>query len=160
MPYATDGIITIMLDIEECLSSSLRKIAPDTGPALPPEYWFGRTSRIHDHLLSDTRNVRRRGFALHCATNQEHRRADFLWKRLGLKKHFDTPHYSAAVQERRPNREFFSRVTQKARLQPTRSSWWTTAPKMSRPPDGWHALLCTDELELLPNISPLPVAFH
>jgi putative hydrolase of the HAD superfamily len=72
----------------------------------------------HD-LLDQLADVRGRGIALHLATVQEHRRADYLWRTLGLRDRFDAMHYAADLGWAKPAQEFFAAVEARTGFEPT-----------------------------------------
>jgi putative hydrolase of the HAD superfamily len=97
--------------IEEPLAKTLDAIAPHLTVEQLLDYWFRQDSRMDQNLLAELEALRSRsnvGFCL--ATNQEHRRAQHLWKSMQLEHHFDAIHYSADIGHQKPAREFFAAV--------------------------------------------------
>jgi putative hydrolase of the HAD superfamily len=61
-------------------------------------------------VLSTVKRYRDRGLSVFLATNQEHLRADYLMRQVGLGAHVDGIIYSAALGHRKPSAEFFERA--------------------------------------------------
>lgn len=62
-------------------------------------------------LLEELETLRSRSnLGLNLATNQEHRRADYLWRELELEHRFDAIHYSADIGHAKPDADFFAIV--------------------------------------------------
>ena len=95
--------------LRERLAPVLRKIAPDLTCDRLIEYWFTHDAHINRDLLKQLDRTRRRGLKLHLATVQEHERADYLWRTLDLREHFDAMHYAADLGWTKPAPEFFRR---------------------------------------------------
>lgn len=112
------SIIVGRTPIERCLAEALAQIAPRVGVEQLLHYWFHRAARLNQELLSELAQLRRTGVNCHCATNQEHRRADFLWRHLGLSRHFDAIHYSASLGARKPDPAFYDCVVKQTGLRP------------------------------------------
>jgi putative hydrolase of the HAD superfamily len=74
--------------LRERLGPVLRDIAPHLTCDRLIEYWFANDAHLNIDLLQQLGRARRRGLKLHLATVQEHERADFLWRRLGLREQF------------------------------------------------------------------------
>ncbi|WOF73028.1 HAD-IA family hydrolase [Parvibaculaceae bacterium PLY_AMNH_Bact1] len=97
--------------IEEPLTKTLGEIAPHLSVQSLLDYWFRQDSRLEHKLLAELETLRSRSnIGLSLATNQEHRRANHLWKEIGLEHHFDAIHYSADIGHAKPNKEFFATV--------------------------------------------------
>lgn len=92
------------------LSEALREIAPHLTAEGLIAYWFEQDSRLDRALLDELAAERAAGREIHLATNQEHLRADFLMRTLGLAPHVDGMHYSAALGCRKPDPAFFLAV--------------------------------------------------
>ena len=75
-------------------------------------------ARVDQQLLSELQSLRQRGVEVHLATNQDHRRADYIMRTLGLARHVDGIHYSAALGHRKPDPAFFHAVAGRARRAP------------------------------------------
>ncbi len=104
-------IVCGRLAIEQPLTQTLADIAPHLNLEAFLNYWFRRDSGLNQDLISALEELRRRhnlGFSI--ATNQEHRRADYLWRVLELEHHFDAIHYSADIGHAKPSGEFFAGV--------------------------------------------------
>ena len=102
------AIVTGKRALESELAEALAEIAPDVAPDTLIDYWFRNDSRIEQPVLDAIDDVRRQGVRVFLATNQEHRRADYLMTTLGLGAHVDGIAYSAAIGSRKPDPVFFS----------------------------------------------------
>jgi putative hydrolase of the HAD superfamily len=97
--------------IEECLAPVLHDIAPDVSVEAMLAYWFEMDSGLDRVLLSMLETLRSTtDFGFHLATNQEHRRASYLWREMGMEHHFDAIHYSAEIGHQKPDAEFYTGV--------------------------------------------------
>jgi putative hydrolase of the HAD superfamily len=96
--------------LADSLSPVLDKIAPHLTPDRLIAYWFERDSRLDRELLQELAAIRSAGILIYLATNQEHQRAHYLMRTVGLAEHVDGIHYSAQIGARKPNRDFFDKV--------------------------------------------------
>ncbi|MCA6224069.1 MAG: HAD-IA family hydrolase [Phenylobacterium sp.] len=92
------------------LGPVLERCAPHLTARGLMDYWFRRDAEVDSTFLGQLEPLRASGVALHLATNQEHERAAFLWKTLGLQDHFAAMHYSADVGWAKPDPGFFTTV--------------------------------------------------
>ena len=92
------------------LGPVLERCAPHLTARGLMDYWFRRDAEVDPTFLGQLEPLRASGVALHLATNQEHERAAFLWKTLGLQDHFAAMHYSADVGWAKPDPGFFTTV--------------------------------------------------
>ncbi|KKB10912.1 haloacid dehalogenase [Devosia geojensis] len=104
-------IVTGKRPIEPDLSEVLMRIAPNVSAADLMEYWFRNDSRIDQDVLLSVRGLRARGNRVFLATNQEHRRADYLMNEMGLGPEVDGIFYSAALGHRKPSADFYALAT-------------------------------------------------
>ncbi|MDG2539209.1 hypothetical protein P5Y53_16150 [Dyella jiangningensis] len=75
------------------------------------QYWFEHDAYVDGALLRIVEILRARyGYRCYLATNQEHRRASFLWDVLGLKERFDGMYYSARLGYSKKSPEFYQVV--------------------------------------------------
>lgn len=93
------------------LADVLARIAPQVSAETLMTYWFRNDSRIDTTVLQAMNELRARGDRVFLATNQEHRRADYLMKDMGLAAHVDGIFYSAALGHRKPSPQFFACAT-------------------------------------------------
>lgn len=100
--------------LRERLAPVLQKIAPHLTCDQLIEYWFANDAHLNFNLLEEFGRARRRGLKVHLATVQEHERADFLWRELGLQDHFDAIHYAADIGWAQPAPEFFAEVEKRS----------------------------------------------
>ncbi len=97
-------------DLEPQLAEALADFAPHVTARQMMDYWFAKDSRLDHQLLEDLAGYRAQGVALHLATIQEHRRADYLWTTLKLGERFDDLHHSARYQVAKPELAYFRAV--------------------------------------------------
>jgi len=100
------------------LGPVLERCAPHLTARGLMDYWFRRDAEVDSTFLGQLEPLRASGVALHLATNQEHERAAFLWKTLGLQDHFAAMHYSADVGWAKPDPGFFTTVVARTALAP------------------------------------------
>jgi len=104
-------IVCGRLGIEEPLAKALGEIAPHLNVEMLLDYWFAQDAGMDQSLLAGLETLRSRSNVGLClATNQEHHRARYLWKVLGLEHVFDAIHYSADIGHQKPALEFFAAV--------------------------------------------------
>lgn len=113
-----NDVIVGRAGLEECLAPALETIAPHLSAADFIAYWFERDSALDEALLRELATIRAAGTQIHLATNQEHRRAAYLMTELGLARHVDAIHYSAALGCRKPEPEFFRAAAAGAKAEP------------------------------------------
>ena len=96
--------------LHERLEPVLAEIAPHLSAETLVRYWFEQDAHLDHDLLAELAQVRARGVELHLATVQEHQRADYLWRTLGLRERFDAIHYAADLGWTKPALEFYATV--------------------------------------------------
>jgi len=96
LPY-WDAIVLGRADLVACLTPVLKKIAPHLTANDVISYWFAHDSRLDMGLLRDLASYRSAGIPLYLATNQDHRRAQYLMNEMELADHFDGIFYSAEI---------------------------------------------------------------
>jgi len=107
--------------IERCslgqadLAELLAGILPDLGYRGSAEslldYWFAKDAVVNPAVLDAVERLRRHaGPRLYIATNQEHHRADYLWRVLAFSRHFDALFHSAALGVSKRDPAFFQAV--------------------------------------------------
>jgi putative hydrolase of the HAD superfamily len=74
------------------------------------DYWFEADSAVDGAVLALVDAWRAAGNFAALATVQEHGRADYIWRTLGLKAHFDDLLYSAALGAAKPDAQFYARA--------------------------------------------------
>jgi putative hydrolase of the HAD superfamily len=77
------------------------------------DYWFAADSALDHDVLREVAAWRARGGKTYLATVQEHERARYLMRTLGLAKHFDAMLYSAALGAAKPDALFYERAQAK-----------------------------------------------
>ena len=94
------------------LAEVLATIAPTVTAERLIEYWLINDSRIDMAVLDAMRSLRQQGHHVYLATNQEHLRASYLMNDMGLARDVDGIFYSAALGHRKPEPEFYSKITE------------------------------------------------
>lgn len=105
-----EDIVLGRAGLMEHLPVALKKIAPHVNPASFLSYWLENDSRLYVPLLQELAAVRSTGIWVYLATNQEHLRADYLMRTLGLAEYVDGVFYSAILGVNKPDTELFYRV--------------------------------------------------
>ena len=113
-----DDVVMGRAGLHERLSPVLARIAPRLTSERLCAYWFEKDALLDTELLDDLAEIRARGLALHLATVQEHLRADYLWRTLGLRERFDAMHYAADLGCGKPDPAFFAKVAERTGLAP------------------------------------------
>jgi len=104
--------------LRERLGPVLQEIAPHITCDQLIDYWFSNDAHLNIGLLQQLDDARRRGLKLQLATVQEHERADFIWRRLGLRERFDAMHYAADLGWAKPAPEFFAEIERRSGFAP------------------------------------------
>ncbi len=116
-PPFWEDIVLGRRGIEECLAPVLADIAPHLDVETLLAYWFEKDAGLDEGLLSKLEALRSDpSLSLHLATNQEHRRANYLWQEMGFEHRFDALHYSADIGHQKPSPEFFIEVEKRTGL--------------------------------------------
>ncbi len=105
----------IVLDhaaLEETLESIWHQLETKTRPEAFMDYWFRMGARVDPDVLAACREIRGDGHKVCLATNQEHRRAQYLMEDLNLLAEVDAIHYSAALGAKKPDAAFFEKAGQ------------------------------------------------
>jgi len=99
---------------ETGMMAVLAQVWPELGCAADPaafvDYWFSNDATLDDDVLAQVDAWRAKGGKAYLGTVQEHHRARHLWDTLGLKRHFDAIHYSAALGAWKPEAAFYERL--------------------------------------------------
>jgi putative hydrolase of the HAD superfamily len=107
-----EDIVTGRKAIIPELTAALKTLAPEVSAEELLAYWLKNDSRIDQAVLADVDELRGAGHKVFLATNQEHRRADYLMKDMGLGAHVDGIFYSADLGARKPDRGFYLGVSE------------------------------------------------
>jgi len=97
-------------DMRAVLDSVWPQMACAASASAFVEYWFAADSAVDGEALTLVDAWRGAGNFAALATVQEHGRADYIWRTLGLKSHFDDLLYSAALGAAKPDAEFYARA--------------------------------------------------
>lgn len=74
------------------------------------KFWFEGEKAVDNELLSKLSRLRKKGYKIYIATNNEKYRCEFVWNKVGLKKYFDGIFSSAEIGFKKPNKEFYLKV--------------------------------------------------
>lgn len=145
-PY-WEAIVTGREGLTERLAPVLATIAPKVSAERLIAYWFENDSRVDHAVLSVVKRYRERGVPVFLATNQEHLRADYLMRTVGLGAHVDDIIYSAALGYRKPDAQFFERAAAVAGAAPEDIVLVDDTPANVEAArrNGWHAVHWTGE---------------
>jgi putative hydrolase of the HAD superfamily len=110
------SIATGGADMIQVLNGVWHELESSASPRDLVDYWFSSDSRLNRELLAEVDAWRARGNAAFLGTVQEHHRANYLWKTLGLRNHFDGMHYSAELGAAKPAPAFFERAHARLRV--------------------------------------------
>ena len=107
-------IVTGQRALRDTLATVLPAFAPDISAADLITYWFQNDARLDVPLLAALAEARSHGLSVWLATNQDHERAQYLWRDLGLRDHADGMIWSARLGVAKPNPAFFRLAAQAA----------------------------------------------
>src|SRR5688572_26843640 len=102
VPY-WDDIVLGRAELMDHLTTALHQIAPHVSPVAFVSYWFERDSRLDASFFPEFSWLRSSGIRVYLATNQEHLRAGYLMKTMGLADHVDGIFYSARLGAQKPD---------------------------------------------------------
>ncbi len=148
-----NDIVIGQKDLLPSLSAVLKRIAPSVEAEDLIAYWFRMDSRIVKAVLTDVRKARQQGVPVYLATNQEHLRATYLMRTLGLCDEVDGIVYSAKAGSKKPQIEFYSFAERETGRQPNEILLVddTLQNIEAAQSAGWEAVLWdgTDELSAI-----------
>ena len=104
------AIVTGKAEMRGVLDGMWHRLDCKTPPHAFVDYWFAADSKLDEDVLAQVDAWRARGDLAFLATVQEHNRADYLWRKLGLANHFDDILYSAGLGAAKPDAAFFERA--------------------------------------------------
>lgn len=94
--------------LEEVLGEAMKEMGQGGKTEALIEYWLRHDDGIDKELISFLdRQREEHDLRLILATNQEHRRAKYIWEDLHLSDHFDRVVYSAAIGHLKSEEAFF-----------------------------------------------------
>lgn len=73
-------------------------------------FWFEGECGINSDLVDKIAQLRKDGYKIYLATNNEKYRVEYLWEIIGLKNHFDGVFSSADLGLKKPDPEFYLQV--------------------------------------------------
>lgn len=108
-PHWTE-IVCGRLPIRGVLADVLDQLGSSLPVSALLDYWFDKSGAANHRVLQGILSLREQGFAVHCATNQEPERINYLWHKHRMDNYFNRVHYSAELGYRKPDRQFFEAV--------------------------------------------------
>ena len=117
--------------------------------------WFEADSTLNHALLEDVERLRAAGIPCHVASTQERHRARYLESAMGLASRFDRLFFSCYLGVRKPDPEFYRRVTLELGVPPASLLFFDDqqANVDAARAAGWHAELYEIGDSLLPALS-------
>ncbi len=82
------------------------------------DFWFETESHVHCPTLELADRLRANGLRCFLASTQEHLRAEYLEKKLGVGGRFERAFFSCRLGCQKPDREFYAAVTAEIGLRP------------------------------------------
>lgn len=113
-----DEVVHGRAALDARLHPVLQQIAPNLPVRELINYWFRMDSELDLDLLAQLKTLKASGVGLQLATNQEHERAAYLWRDLGLGEVFSAIHYSAQLGWTKPSPEFYAAVVERTGFEP------------------------------------------
>lgn len=108
---------------KEDLISALNEVLPTIGFSGKTDdlvkYWFEKDSKINADFMKWLEGMKDEKCIFYLATNQEHKRADYLWRDLGFYKHFKEIYYAAKIGAVKPNPDFFKYILDEIEVDPS-----------------------------------------
>lgn len=104
--------------LRERLAPVLADIAPQVTCEALIAYWFSNDAHLNHALLAELVSLRAGEIEVHLATVQEHERARYLWRDLGLCRAFDGLHYAADLGCSKPAPDFYRAIEARTGFQP------------------------------------------
>lgn len=74
------------------------------------DFWFETESRLDEEILQLASAMRKQGIKCYLGSNQEKLRAEHLWEKCNLKKHFDGHFFSCHIGLSKPDPAFYLRI--------------------------------------------------
>ena len=102
-----DEVLHGRRSVEECLSEALARIGATVDVESVLSYWFDADYVPFEDTFDLARRASQAGCRVVLATNQEHRRADYLCRRIGAVVTLDHIFYSAEIGYQKHDRQFF-----------------------------------------------------
>ena len=106
-----DEIMRGLRPVEPPLTAFLEEYGSTVTTAQFIAYWHGNDANVQHHVIEAALSWQSRtGGRLALATNQDHTRAKYLRKDLGLGKHFETMIVSCQIGAAKPEPEYFQKA--------------------------------------------------
>lgn len=118
--------------------------------------WFAEDGHLDLEVLDVVRNVRRRGFPVYVATNNEPHRVRYLREHLGFASEFDAVFASGEIGLKKPDAAFFHHIQRLIGVPAEHILFWDDAPEFVKGARGagWDARLFTSANELRRHVLP------
>ncbi len=94
-------------DIRDLLAEWLQTQDADVGPDALLDYWFARDVHPDPQVMNWVAQVAQIQVI---ATNNEGRRADYIWHQMGFKTHMERMFAAGPMQAKKPDAAFFSQI--------------------------------------------------
>lgn len=111
-------IMTGKKDVLPELDAALREMNADISAEAYLAHWLKADSKVDHALFAEIRKLPRDNIKLSLATNQEHKRASYLWNDLNFKADFADIFYAARLGLMKPDEAFFREVAKRLDIGP------------------------------------------
>lgn len=111
-------VVVGKIPVESALAEVLPKVGFHGNPEDVISYWLEKDSHLNHDFLAWV-DAQKGACHFHLATNQEHRRAQYLWNDLSLKSRFLNIFYAADIGYKKPDVEFFEHVIEVLQVDPS-----------------------------------------
>ncbi|WP_171209895.1 MULTISPECIES: HAD-IA family hydrolase [unclassified Ruegeria] len=142
-----DRIITGQEDLRDRVAEWATMVGFAPGANTLLDYWF-RKDALPDPAVTDTLDaISRNGVRQVIATNNESRRVSFIEREMGFAKRVDRVFSSGRMGVRKPQPEFYAKVTETLRVSPDQMLLvddYAASIEAARDA-GWRAYLFNDE---------------
>ena len=140
-----DDVINGRRPIEDALAEALESIGTETSVDDVLECWFDADYAVVDRAVALARRATDRGIRVVLATNQEHRRAEYLRRRLGSEIELSDVVYSADLGCQKHDPAFFELASERLNVARERRSSVLFVDDVQHNVDvaraaGWQAL--------------------
>ncbi|WP_421759637.1 HAD-IA family hydrolase [Devosia sp.] len=148
--FIFDVFVKKVLVGQVSLLEALERVLPRLGyrgPAMAfVRYWLEHDSHLNQPLLDVVASLKAKGTPLFVATNQEHMRAQWLWKNLGLENYFDDMFHAARVGALKPTKPYFEWVNARLGPQAEPPLFFDDTPEVLKAArtHGWEAVQYDD----------------
>lgn len=155
-----DDVVNGRQAIEDALAEALATIGTDLSVDHVLQCWFDADYVVVGRALDLARRAHELGVRVVLATNQEHRRAAYLQRRLGAEFELDDVVYSARLGYQKHDPEFFELASEQLGVTPDRRSSVLFVDDVEHNVDvaraaGWRAVHATPGGAWIDEVSDL-----